>query len=214
MRGLRRLPVGQLNQFRVRLIDPRKHRIGTERFQHGNLVAALEFRAAEAVFPDLKGELPAFYRMKTEFPKESWNIGECEKRMQAVLDGFLFQRLYDPPSQTLRFNARIDGQRTYFGGGWRIEVQGAATDQLCSCISHAEIANILRHFKFRPWQHDSIRGVIVDQRKQIVYVGHPRLADDQRHVGNGERGSETGATHANELLIPRPNECLAEHCYQ
>src|SRR5262249_4889635 len=65
--------------------------VGSERFQHRDLVATLEFRATEAVFPGFERQLPTINNAVTKFIEETINISEREDGAQAELAALRFE---------------------------------------------------------------------------------------------------------------------------
>src|ERR1035438_5531340 len=68
---------------------------------HGDLVAALELRAAHAIFPSLERQLAALHFLEAHFAEEIRHIGEGEHGVERVVGRFPDQRLDEPPADAM-----------------------------------------------------------------------------------------------------------------
>ncbi len=117
----------KLDQVAIRLPTRSQDRVWTKRFENRDFIAALKFRTAKAVFPDLEGKLAPLDLAKAQLSKEIRHIGESEYRMQAVFDGLLFEPQHDLAAYSSAIPGGIDGERADFTRGRSVEVQRAAT---------------------------------------------------------------------------------------
>jgi hypothetical protein len=108
----------ELNQSRIRLDPGCQHRMGPEGLQNRNFIAALKLGAAQAVFPYFERKRASLNLLKTQLRKETGHIREGENRVQAVLDGFLFQRLRNQASNAAALDARVYSQRSHLRPTW------------------------------------------------------------------------------------------------
>ena len=83
---------------------------GIQHADYGDLVAALEFRASQAVFPGFQRQNSSFHHVKTDFAEKLNNVSEGEYAIQSVLQRFFYQMLDHPASHTMRLSRFMHSQ--------------------------------------------------------------------------------------------------------
>src|ERR1039457_5048970 len=115
--------------------------IGTKDAQNGNLVAGLELRAADAIFPGLEGERAALDDVETDPVEKIYNIGESKDGIELVLFSLQNQGFDQFTSDALCLGILVHRQGADFGGGGTVEIQGSAAQQLSIEGDYGEIAD-------------------------------------------------------------------------
>src|SRR6266540_1318156 len=116
-------------------------------FDNGNLIAALEFRTTEAVFPRFQRELAAFDDLEAQLLEEAVHIGEREYGVKVKFARLAFERLYYQPADAVVLGLRADGQRSHFTAGRTVEMQRATPHQFVVGENESKVANILGDFE-------------------------------------------------------------------
>src|SRR5260370_41405342 len=120
----------------------------TQDLHHGDLIATLEFRTAQAVLPSFQRQLPAFHFLKSHLAKEIRDVCKREYRVERKLSRLGYQTLHHPPSDSVGLPRRVDRQRAHLTHNRAVEMQRSAADQVAPGVDHREIADVLRHLKF------------------------------------------------------------------
>src|SRR3954471_13742398 len=105
---------GEIGLLHAWLPHTRRPMVRAQNLDHSNLVAALEFRTAQAVFPGFQRQLAAFHFLKAHLAKKIRDIREGEdgvKRKQARL---VHERLHHAPADAVRLPAWVKGERAHF----------------------------------------------------------------------------------------------------
>src|SRR5688572_4320096 len=150
--------------------------------KHGDLIAGLKFRTAQAILPCFQRQNAALHHVKTYLLEELDDIREGENGIQLVLLRFGCQRLDQTASDAVGLCTLMHGERADLANGWAIEVQRAASQQFVTKPDHREIADALRHLEFRAGQHDAFRRITVDQVEDWWNVMHYRLTNGKWHL--------------------------------
>ena len=107
--------MGQFDQHCAERRRHIEHGIVAERFQHRDLVAALKFGAAQAVFPSLQRKRAAIDLDETQLIEEPRNVRESKDRVELMLFSFPFKRFYNQATDALGLTRRLYRQRSDFG---------------------------------------------------------------------------------------------------
>src|SRR5581483_832038 len=153
---------------------------GVQNPDYRNLVAALELRTAQAVFPRFERQNSSLHNVKTNFVKKLHNVSEGEDAVKIVLERFLHQVLNQPPPDSMGLSRFIHRQGPDFAQRRRIKMERPAAKQPSFAKHDREVADMLGKLELCPRQHHTFGGVSVDQLQNRRDVAHPRLPHFER----------------------------------
>ena len=86
-----------------------------QRQQHSHFVAAMEFRAVDALLPYLRRDAPAVHNLETQALEKARAQRQRSDLFEATRQGQIKQFAHQQAAQTVAVLARIHSQRAHFG---------------------------------------------------------------------------------------------------
>src|SRR5271155_3075122 len=83
--------------------------IGAESTNYSDFIAALEFRAAQAILPDFQRQFSPLHFLEAQLAKEFGHIGKRKYSVERIAGSFPCQGLDEPPADTVGLGAFGDG---------------------------------------------------------------------------------------------------------